>query len=639
MHVMRGSQVAAQAMGVNILKYRLIAFALSTGYASLAGALYVHFIKFVYPSTWTLMISLTILAIIVIGGLRSIYGTFLGALVVYAMAELAKMGIITNKRKNINKGQMVATMVLGNEELYRFVDHNAGVALYDGAWVNDPYVIAQNDNQISINTSLEVDLTGQCASESIGSRQFSGTGGQADTAIGAQMSKGGRSIIALYSTAMGCDEAYLLSDRAFGGADTLATSYTLAKAAEKIGEYDLLLFGRHAIDGDTAQTGPAVAAQLGIPQITLAGSISVEDGWVCCDRMGSLNGKSYDTLAIGAPLILVGVIILYLLRWRLNILPLSDDEARASGTNVKALRIVTVLCATAITASCVSMAGSFLNVTTYPSARAGGETLSERLGQKHLYLPNAYDFDEIEQGLRTLAGELGAVYPGSGSRRSAADEALKRARSAVGGREVAIDYTAVSRPLQLAKLLTEYGFSVTDLFVDAIPAEDKPSLEWLKENLPELRLHPTVHPAMVVTDSQAFGRVSADTPSEIPLTSFSILMARYKGVLRPSIEGVAALENLRDGDTVLISEGCTHHRQCDDIGTRKIPRWLKEHTGRDLAVATTSGTEFPDDLSPYAAVIHCGGCMLNEREMLYRMSMKSCSAGSLMGTFSQRSMK
>ena len=149
-----------------------------------------------------------------------------------------------------------------------------------------------------------------------------------------------------------------------------------------------------------------------------------------------------------------------------------------------------------------AMAGSFLNVTTYPSARAGGETLSKRLGQKPLYLPDAYDFDEIEQGLRTLAGELGAVYPGSGSRRSAADEALKRARSAVGGREVAIDYTAVSRPLQLAKLLTEYGFSVTDLFVDAIPAEDKPSLEWLKENLPELRLHPTVHPAMRVRARQ-----------------------------------------------------------------------------------------------------------------------------------------
>lgn len=123
-------------------------------------------------------------------------------LITSGMAELVKMGVITNKRKQINRGQMVATMILGTQELYDFADHNQGVALYDGAWVNDPYVIAQNDNQISINTSLEVDLTGQCASESIGSRQFSGTGGQSDTAVGAQMSKGGRSIIALYSTAM-----------------------------------------------------------------------------------------------------------------------------------------------------------------------------------------------------------------------------------------------------------------------------------------------------------------------------------------------------------------------------------------------------------------------------------------------------
>ena len=123
-------------------------------------------------------------------------------LITSGMAALAKLGVITNKRKSINRGQMVATMVLGNNELYDYVNRNQGVALYDGAWVNDPYVIAQNDNQISISTSLEVDLTGQCASESIGSRQFSGTGGQADTAIGAQMSKGGRSIIALYSTAM-----------------------------------------------------------------------------------------------------------------------------------------------------------------------------------------------------------------------------------------------------------------------------------------------------------------------------------------------------------------------------------------------------------------------------------------------------
>lgn len=128
-------------------------------------------------------------------------------LITTGMMELVNLGVITNKRKQINRGQMIATMVLGSKELYEFMDYNPGVALYDGAWVNDPYVIAQNDNQISINTSLEVDLTGQCASESIGSRQFSGTGGQSDTAVGAQMSKGGKSIIALYSTAMVKDPA------------------------------------------------------------------------------------------------------------------------------------------------------------------------------------------------------------------------------------------------------------------------------------------------------------------------------------------------------------------------------------------------------------------------------------------------
>ena len=118
------------------------------------------------------------------------------------MMKLAKMGVITGKNKQLMKGKMIATMVMGTPELYEYVDYNPAVGIYDGAWVNDPYVIAQNDNMISINTTLEVDLTGQCASESLGSKQFSGTGGQADTAIGAQMSKGGKSIIALYSTAM-----------------------------------------------------------------------------------------------------------------------------------------------------------------------------------------------------------------------------------------------------------------------------------------------------------------------------------------------------------------------------------------------------------------------------------------------------
>ena len=127
-------------------------------------------------------------------------------------------------------------------------------------------------------------------------------------------------------------------------------------------------------------------------------------------------------------------------------------------------------------------------------------------------------------------------------------------------------------------------------------------------------------PKMVITDSQAFGQVSADTPEDILLTSFSILMARYKGNLEQAVAGVTALDGLDDGDTVLISEGCTHHRQCDDIGTVKIPRWIREYTGKEIKIETTSGTEFPDDLTKYKLIIHCGGCMLNEREMKYRLS-------------------
>lgn len=125
-------------------------------------------------------------------------------------------------------------------------------------------------------------------------------------------------------------------------------------------------------------------------------------------------------------------------------------------------------------------------------------------------------------------------------------------------------------------------------------------------------------PSLVITDSQVFAKVSADTPRDIPLTSFSILFARYKGNLQTAVQGAAAIESLRDGDKVLISEGCTHHRQCDDIGSVKIPRWLKNYTGKELQIELSSGTEFPEDLSQYKLIIHCGGCMLNEREMKYR---------------------
>ena len=129
-----------------------------------------------------------------------------------------------------------------------------------------------------------------------------------------------------------------------------------------------------------------------------------------------------------------------------------------------------------------------------------------------------------------------------------------------------------------------------------------------------------IKPKLVVTDSQAFARVSKDTPEDITLTSFSILFSRYKGELDAQLLGANALSTVKDGDRILISEGCTHHRQCDDIGTYKLPKWIREYTGKEPVFEFTSGTEFPDDVTSYKMVIHCGGCMLNEREMKYRIA-------------------
>lgn len=126
-------------------------------------------------------------------------------------------------------------------------------------------------------------------------------------------------------------------------------------------------------------------------------------------------------------------------------------------------------------------------------------------------------------------------------------------------------------------------------------------------------------PFMVICDSQVFEKTAKDTPHDIYLTSFSILMARFKGFLDTAVKGVRTLDSIKDGDTILISEGCTHHRQCDDIGTVKLPRWIKGYTGKDVNFEFTSGGGFPDDLSKYSLVIHCGGCMITEREVKYRM--------------------
>ena len=133
-------------------------------------------------------------------------------------------------------------------------------------------------------------------------------------------------------------------------------------------------------------------------------------------------------------------------------------------------------------------------------------------------------------------------------------------------------------------------------------------------------------PKMVITDSKVFGQVDRDTPADVLLTSFSILFARYKGDLKTVVEGAFRLDKLKDGDKILISEGCTHHRQCGDIGTEKLPAWIRKYTGKQLEFSFTSGGEFPEDVSDYALVVHCGGCMLNEREMKSRIQ-KAVSCG------------
>lgn len=191
-------------------------------------------------------------------------------------------------------------------------------------------------------------------------------------------------------------------------------------------------------------------------------------------------------------------------------------------------------------------------------------------------------------------------------------------RDLVKAEDLVVLVTPIDSSAPKGRLILPQQQTIRDLLeADAIPVVTKENT--LKTTLESL----AKKPAMVITDSQAFAQVSKDTPLDIPLTSFSILMARYKGFLEGAVQGVAAIETLQDRDKVLICEGCTHHRQCEDIGAVKIPRWLRQHTGKELELVHTSGKDFPEDLSPYRLVIHCGGCMLNEREVAYR---QKCAA-------------
>ena len=209
-------------------------------------------------------------------------------------------------------------------------------------------------------------------------------------------------------------------------------------------------------------------------------------------------------------------------------------------------------------------------------------------------------------GIRELKERLAAMLPDKGERRLVAD--------LIKPLDVVMLVVPIDAAAPKGRLILPQQQAIRDLLeAGAIPMTVRETE--LKDALTKL----SEKPALVITASQAFEEVAAIVPEDIPLTSFSILMARYKGFLKIAVEGVRAIDGLKDGDRVLIAEGCTHHRQCDDIGTVKIPRFLKKYTGKDLIIETASGTGFPEDLAPYALVIHCGGCMLNEREVLRRM--------------------
>jgi [FeFe] hydrogenase H-cluster maturation GTPase HydF len=196
------------------------------------------------------------------------------------------------------------------------------------------------------------------------------------------------------------------------------------------------------------------------------------------------------------------------------------------------------------------------------------------------------------------------------------DKKLRIVGDLVHPSDFVILVTPIDKAAPKGRLILPQQQTIRDILeVDAIAVVVK-EFE-LRETLETLGKRPR----MVITDSQVFAKVSADTPPDIPLTSFSILMARYKGLLDAAVLGVAALDDFNDGDKVLIAEGCTHHRQCDDIGTVKLPRWIRQYTGKDLNFTFTSGGAFPDDLSSHKLVVHCGGCMLNAREMKWRQKI------------------
>lgn len=217
---------------------------------------------------------------------------------------------------------------------------------------------------------------------------------------------------------------------------------------------------------------------------------------------------------------------------------------------------------------------------------------------------SAKDMTNIEE-LKELIGR--SARPEGEGRRIIGDRLSKE--------DVVVLVTPIDSSAPKGRLILPQVQTIRDVLdSEAICVQTRP------EQLPAA-LRALARPAnMVVTDSQAFSIVKDMVPDSMLLTSFSILFARYKGLLETAVRGVGQLDSLSDGDRILIAEGCSHHRQCEDIGTVKLPKWIEAHTGRKLEFEFASGTGFPSELSGYAMVVHCGGCMLNAREMLYRQS-------------------
>ncbi len=208
--------------------------------------------------------------------------------------------------------------------------------------------------------------------------------------------------------------------------------------------------------------------------------------------------------------------------------------------------------------------------------------------------------------INALKDMLGEFKPAGSGKRMVADF--------IDRGDIVVFVTPIDEASPKGRLILPQQQAIRDVLdANAISIVIQP--EELTETLGKLK----TNPKLVVTDSQVFGKVSKEVPDEIMLTSFSILVARVKGLLDSAVEGAIQLDKLNDGDRVLISEGCTHHRQCNDIGTVKLPKLIEKHSGKKINYEFTSGGSFPDDISKYALIVHCGGCMINEKEMAYRV--------------------